>query len=88
MSYRKANEELKFDVRMRQINLQQKRVSAEEVSSYEASLQDSSANAESLSMDEDFMTETPVREQAPAVDNNTFGGMNSGNSGFGGGFNF
>lgn len=95
MSYKIANEELKFDVRMRDINLRTKLINEQDVKSFESSLEDSAANAEPLSLDEIAQEEQVMdNHQAPMQNdpmmgnqnNNPFGGGNNG--GFGGGFTF
>lgn len=91
MSYRKANEDLKFDVRMREINLAKKLINNGDVQSYESSLEDCSNNAEALSLEEEVIAAEPVQEQAPVdpMMNQGFGSNNDNNGGFGSnGFTF
>ena len=83
MSYSKALKELKFDVRMREFNLSNKVLSPDEVKNFEASLTDSSANAEILEIE----VEHTIRSSAPqapmqtAVDFGGLGGFGSGSFG-------
>ena len=91
MSYRKAFNDLKFDVRMKDFNLTNNIVTKEELSSFENSLQDSAANAEALEIE---VETTPAPQQAmdqgfgmgSNVDFGGLGGFGGGN-GFGGGQN-
>lgn len=91
MSYRKANDDLKFDVRMREINLAKDLINKSDVQTYETSLEDCANNAESLSIEEEVVAAEPAREQNPANNmmNTGFGSNNNGNEGFGSnGFTF